>query len=95
MAEENSTCREIKELWPVGDWPATNRALALVIFSLHTLIFVIAMIYMFLRRNHQPYKNRNVVLIAICACGLQMTAVNLEFREYIGRENWPCDLTLW
>jgi hypothetical protein len=85
----------MKDEWPIGDWPLLNTALALVIFSLHTFVFVLSMAYMFTRRKKQPYKSRNVVLVAISACGLQLTAINLELREFLGRDKWPCDLTLW
>lgn len=93
--ETDNVCPDSPDIWPVGNWPQVNQTLSLLNFLLHACVSISSVGYMVLNRNESVYRSRNVVLMAISAVGIGLTVSYLSLREVIGRENWPCDATLW
>jgi hypothetical protein len=88
-------CPEWDPEWPVDDWPELNQTLGLSVYLLHTSVLLGSVLFMWMRRHHAPYRNRNPVLLAVYAFGLNLFAFNMSLREYIGRDKFPCVASLF
>jgi hypothetical protein len=88
-------CPEIPAEWPVDAWPAVNRNVGLFLFGFQACLFTGCVLFMFKRRHTNAYKARNVALVTVSAVGILAQTAQLSLREFVGREIWPCDTTLW
>ena len=76
--------------WPVGDWPAANITVAIVMSAAWLLFMLASLVALFVRRNHQPLRSRSVPLIAATTVGLSCVFVVSSVREALYRDEFPC-----
>ncbi|GBG30212.1 Regulator of G-protein signaling 1 [Hondaea fermentalgiana] len=79
----------------VIEFDASQQWLGLIIFVAEIVVIPITIVWWMTRSNHPLLAKRHFGLMVVSAFGILLQAIASGLTNYIGRDAFPCDLTLW